>query len=207
MARKRVLLIQGMGGSWIMFPRLAWKIWRAGFLPKFYAPEFWPIADWRPHAQAVAALCRQLAHDSHKPVAVIGYSMGGLIAVDALLNHGAVAYIDTVIAIGSPFYGTPVANLAAKLFGRWYPSLQQMSKKSPEMAALCAPPPFNKRLYCFGGRYDLLVWGPMNAHHPFADKNIVVPASHLLLPFVAEEQIVALIKDDKIFPVDENREF
>ncbi|MEK9159060.1 MAG: alpha/beta fold hydrolase [Patescibacteria group bacterium] len=194
MRSKRVLLIQGMGGSYIMFPYLVSKLQDAGFEPEFYAPQFLPIKDIRPHARAVALKCRELARESGRPVALIGYSMGGLVAVAAVQIYGAADFVDTIITIGSPFQGTPLAKIAGAVLGKIYISLRQMSPQSSFLDFLKRRVSKKLTIHCIGGAYDTIVWGAENAMHPQADEKIILPATHLMLPFLAVNDIIRILK-------------
>jgi len=196
MRHKKVLLIQGMGGSSIMFPYLVSKLQEAGFEPELYAPQMLPIDDIRPHAEAVAKKCQEMVIESGRPVALVGYSMGGLIAALAVQEYGAAELVDTIITLGSPFRGTPLAKIAGAVLGKQYPSLRQMSPKSDFLKALEFLPA-RPTLHCVGGTYDAIVWGAENAMHPQADEKIVLPATHLTLPFLAVGDIIRILESEE----------
>ncbi len=189
-----MLLVQGMGGSMVAFPYLVAKLQDADFIPEFYAPQFLPIKDMRPHAEAVAKKCQELARESGRPIAVVGYSMGGLIAAAAVQEYGADKYVDTVITIGSPFQGTPVAEVVGRLIGKIYVSLRQMAPRSNFLMYLWWLPHEDFTLHCIGAKYDLLVWGAQNAMHPQADEKIVLSATHLALPFLAVGDVIRILQ-------------
>lgn len=192
-----MLLIQGMGGSYVMFPYLISKLQDAGFEPELYAPQFLPIKNIYPHAEAVAKKCEALARESGRPIALIGYSMGGLMAV-AAVKFNVHELVDTIITLGAPFRGTPLARIAGSVLGKQYPSLRQMS---PESGFLLYALDFSRSLlpvptiHCIGGTYDAIVWGAENAMHPQADEKIALPATHLTLPFLAVGDIIRILKD------------
>lgn len=194
-----MLLIQGMGGSYVMFPYLVSKLQDAGFEPEFYAPQFLPIKDIYPHAEAVAKKCQELARASGRPVALIGYSMGGLMAV-AAIKFNVHEFVDTIITLGSPFQGTPLARIAGAVLGKQYPSLRQMSPKSGFLLYALgfsrSPLPI-PTIHCIGGTYDAIVWGAENAMHPQADEKIILPATHLTLPFLAVGDILRILQSEE----------
>lgn len=195
MRRKKVLLIQGMGGSSIMFPYLFSKLQEAGFEPELYVPQLLPIDDIIPHAGAVAKKCVELVQESGQPVDLIGYSMGGFIAALAVQEYGAAELVDTIITLGTPFKGASLAKIVGAVLGKQYPSLRQMSPKSDFLKALEFLPA-RPTLHCIGGTYDALVWGAENAMHPQADEKIVLPSTHLMLPFLAVNDIIRILKSE-----------
>lgn len=105
-----VLLIPGHGGSQASMEALAQALSEDG-----WATRIVDIGDGSgdipAYARQVTALARQYA-DQGEPVALVGYSMGGLIARAAVAN-GAASTVMRVVTIGTPHDGTSLAGVGA----------------------------------------------------------------------------------------------
>lgn len=104
------LLIPGHGGSQESMASLEQSLRADG-----WATQVIDIGDGTgdipAYARQVAALAQQYA-DQGSPVALVGYSMGGLIARAAVAS-GAANAVTRVATIGSPHDGTSLAGLGA----------------------------------------------------------------------------------------------
>ena len=105
-----VLLIPGHGGSRASMDALAQSLIRSGWQPQIVDIGD-GTGDIPTYARQVAALARQSA-DRGVPVALVGYSMGGLIARAAVAD-GAAGAVTRVATIGTPHDGTSLAGVGA----------------------------------------------------------------------------------------------
>lgn len=118
--RQPLILVHGIGGAdgsryykWDEF--LAFADDHAAFKKRYKVYLF--IYD---SSHSVSALSRELHHDlralieesGNRKVRVVAYSEGGLLVRNALQDPWLDAHIDKVIAIATPFHGSPLASPA-----------------------------------------------------------------------------------------------
>ena len=111
--------------------------------------------------RAAAAIERIACVHSAERVDVVGHSMGGLVATHILKALDRGSRLGTVVTLGAPHRGTPLALAGARLFGRLGPSLAQMVPGCRFLAELeRAPVPEGSALYSVAGLADLVVPAP-----------------------------------------------
>lgn len=112
-------------------------------------------------ARAGAAIERIAAAHPGQRIDVVGHSMGGVVASRLLKIVDRGARIGSVITLGAPHRGTPLALAALRLLGRFGPSLAQMVPGCRFLAELeRAPVPEDCALYSMAGLADLVVPAP-----------------------------------------------
>ena len=109
---KRVLLVHGLLNSNFWLAPLAWRLRREGFEAEIFGyPSVLGGAD-----KAVARLREKLLHERFD--ALVGHSLGGLVALEALRPAPAPS-VSRVVCIGSPLRGSGTAcNLASHAWTR-----------------------------------------------------------------------------------------
>lgn len=65
-------------------------------------------------------------------VNVVGFSKGGVDVQTALVYYGAHKYVNKVLTLGSPHYGTVLADLGHSWYAKWISSLLGMTDESSE---------------------------------------------------------------------------
>lgn len=164
-------------------PGLEWKI---SPIPGQLRKEGWGVREFRPKGfgwgdirEAGRRLFDEISKakffDAVEEVAVIGYSMGGLIGFEAdlITNTNNVDWnIDHLITLGTPHRGTPIARLAP-----WSKSARQMV---PDSEFLYAHDLWvtNAELMCVGGFLDFVV-RPHRAAQGAADVVLFIDHSHI----------------------------
>lgn len=123
MTARRVVLVHGIWNMRAWLQVLAARLRAAGF-----EPEIFPYASvFGSSGQAVARLREWLAR---APCGVVGHSLGGLIALEALRDHPELP-VARVVCLGSPLHGSAAAKAvaahgwSAPVLGRCAPLLQQ----------------------------------------------------------------------------------
>jgi len=117
--------------------------------------------DVRVYAQSIAELARQAHQETSQRADIIGLSMGGVAALYAIKFLGAGENIHTSVAIGSPFYGSPVAEFWSQWPRRFNLSARQMSPGSDLLKQLReAPLPEGPRFVSLGGIFDVVSPAP-----------------------------------------------
>lgn len=123
MSTRRVVLVHGIWNMRVWLQPLASRLRAAGF-----EPEIFPYASvFGGSEPAIARLCDRLAH---APCGVVGHSLGGLIALEALRAQPQLP-VARVVCLGSPLHGSGAAKAmaargwSAPILGRNAPLLQR----------------------------------------------------------------------------------
>jgi hypothetical protein len=118
--------------------------------------------DWRNkmclryYAQTISSLTERLRTPNKPRVDIVGLSMGGLAAIFAVKLLNSAPRIRTVLTIGSPFYGSPLATLGT-MTPWFHRPARQMSPGSPLLRELRrAKLPEHVRFISIGGSYDMI---------------------------------------------------
>ncbi|OLZ73406.1 hypothetical protein AV521_04870 [Streptomyces sp. IMTB 2501] len=122
------------------------------------------------------------ARSSGRPVVVIGYSLGGLIARYYTQALGGDAYVPLVITLATPHGGTAAALLAPP-----HPLLRQLRPGSGLLTELAGPAPgCRTRFVAFYSDFDEVVIPASRGridHPDLTARNVLVPGvGHLTLP-------------------------
>lgn len=176
--RKVAWLISGWSS-----PGLEWKI---SPIPGMLRKEGWEVREFRPKGfgwgdirdaghRLFDEISKEKAKGRADEVAVIGYSMGGLIGFEAdlLTNAKSVDWcFDYLITLGTPHRGTPIARLAP-----WSKSARQMVPGNEFLYIhdLMVP---NAQLFCVGGFLDFVV-RPHRAAQGCADRVLFIDHTHI----------------------------
>ena len=134
----RVLLVHGLGRTWLSLARLGRALRRAGHQPEYFA--YYAFATpYETIRERLASRLRALA-ERREPVALIGHSLGGL-----LLRHAVVEAprlrVHRLIMLGTPNQPPRRAQRAARW--RWFRMLARSSGEllaSPEAYRRIPPP-------------------------------------------------------------------
>ncbi|MFH1047187.1 MAG: hypothetical protein V1738_02690 [Patescibacteria group bacterium] len=108
------------------------------------------------YAKTIDQLARRLFAETGQAVDIVGLSMGGIAGLYAIKFLGTAAFVRTLVTIGSPFHGSPVAAWAmmSPLFQL---AARQMSPGSALLKKLeLAPLPEEVRFVSLGGLFDLV---------------------------------------------------
>ncbi|MEY9845632.1 esterase/lipase family protein [Streptacidiphilus sp. MAP5-3] len=115
-------------------------------------------------------------------IAVVGHSLGGLIARYYVQRLGGSEHVHTLVTLGTPHQGTVAAHAL-----RAFPIVRQLLPGSEVISELGAPAPeCSTRFLCFWGGLDALILPHQHArldHPDLATENVLVrTAGHLSLP-------------------------
>lgn len=132
---------------------------------------------------------------------VVGHSRGGLLARHMVTHHPVGRRVHTLIALGSPFSGSPLAVLGTATLGLWSRAVRDLMPFSPFTRALkAAPVPRHVNLLSVAGGLDVvappaLCRVPPQLGAPGRVRNHVVPGvghNGLLM----SQRVFALVRDE-----------
>ena len=108
--------------------------------------------------RANSALQRLAEQGPLDAVDLVGHSMGGLVATELLKSLDRGRRVRSVITLGTPHRGSPLARLGARVLRGLSGSLEQMLPEAEFLRALHAQPlPRGTALYSVAGTSDLVV--------------------------------------------------
>jgi triacylglycerol lipase len=117
-----------------------------------------------------------LSQTGAEKVYLVGHSLGGVIIAQAIASGRLNGLVDTVITLGSPFGGSPLAKLLP--FMELPRALQEGSQLLRRLAS--APAPDGVRWLAFTAALDLIVPGPRSVPaHAKAETITVTGVGHL----------------------------
>lgn len=154
-----VLLVQGWGEpSWSLMYGIYRHLKKNGY-PVTGINLFPNAADIDHQAQRVKALSLEILQQTGAPrITLIGHSMGGLISRSFLQKYGGHQWIDQIITISSPHYGTYAAYLGP---GQGARQMEPGSSYLKELNRKINWPPV--RIHCIWSPHDEFVIPQKNA--------------------------------------------
>lgn len=178
-----VLLLHGLFDNRAIFGRMRRSLSAHGW-EHVHALNYNPVTvDVR---EAAELFGRHVLHTREvyggERVAVIGHSLGGLIARYYVQRLGGDEHVHTVVTLGTPHEGTLSAHLVHPL-----PISRQLLPGSSVFQELSAPAPScTARFVVFRGEHDPLVLPQRNSElrHPdlWAENVLVLGSGHITLP-------------------------
>ncbi|MFS0655561.1 esterase/lipase family protein [Bacillus sp. 179-C3.3 HS] len=96
--------------------------------------DLYPDQDSKKNGKLLAEKLKEIYQFFGRKLIVIGHSKGGVDTQSALVYHNAHQYVSKVITLGSPHYGTPLADLAYSKGGSWLAQL--LGQKSEALYSL-----------------------------------------------------------------------
>ncbi|MBD3860885.1 alpha/beta hydrolase [Bacillus sp. 28A-2] len=96
--------------------------------------DLYPDQDIKNNGKLLAEKLKEIYDFFGRKLIVIGHSKGGVDAQSALVYYNAHPYVEKVITLGSPHYGTPLADLAYSKGGSWL--AQILGQKSDALYSL-----------------------------------------------------------------------
>ena len=199
--RDPVLLIQGYFGTRGVFNILENRLKSEGFpVFSFYLGRF-NIQDIVKTAHSTAEkLHRFYKEKKFERISIVGHSMGGLIGLYMLKFLGISPYVRRMIAVGTPFHGTPASYLGIATMGLFGKSVWQMTPGSAFLQKLMAAPmPEGVEVISIMSRHDMLA--PDRRCVLEGAKNMLVASGHAALIVKDEvyQVLSALLKNQSPF--------
>lgn len=199
--RRPILLIQGWLGTRGVFNFLEGKLKRDGFPVFSFFLGRLNIQDIVKSAEIVSEKLKKICEENKiEKVSILGHSMGGLIGLYALKYCGIAKYVDRFIAVGTPFYGTPISYLGIVTIGSLVKSCWQMLPNSRFIKKLHAKPiPPNVNVYSIMSKHDFLA--PEKYCVLEGARNLLISYGHTALIVSDEvyEVIKSLLRGQDIF--------
>jgi len=150
-----VLLVHGLGGTKSSWSLLAQALSARGLTVE--AVTYTPIGTSVEQLadRLVVEVHRMLSQTATDKVHLVGHSLGGVVIAQAIAGGRLNGLVDTVVTLGSPFGGTPWANLLP--FGAIVRALREDSPVLRRLA--CAPVPDGVRWLAVTAALDMIVPG------------------------------------------------
>jgi triacylglycerol lipase len=150
-----VLLVHGLGGTKSSWSLLAQALSARGLTVE--AVTYTPIGTSVEQLadRLVVEVHRMLSQTGTDKVHLVGHSLGGVVIAQAIAGGRLNGLVDTVVTLGSPFGGTPWANLLP--FGAIVRALREDSPVLRRLA--CAPVPDGVRWLAVTAALDMIVPG------------------------------------------------
>jgi triacylglycerol lipase len=150
-----VLLVHGLGGTKSSWSLLAQALSARGLTVE--AVTYTPIGTSVEQLadRLVVEVHRMLSRTGSDKVHLVGHSLGGVVIAQAIAGGRLNGLVDTVVTLGSPFGGTPWANLLP--FGAIVRALREDSPVLRRLA--CAPVPDGVRWLAVTAALDMIVPG------------------------------------------------
>jgi pimeloyl-ACP methyl ester carboxylesterase len=185
-----VLLVHGLGGRKSSWSVVARTLTARGLTVDAiaYAPfgtSIEQVAD-----RLVAEVERILSENGADKIHLVGHSLGGVVIAQAIASGRLDGRVDTVVTLGSPFGGSPWANLLP--FGALIPALRHGSPLLRRLAS--APVPDGVRWLAFTAALDMIVPSVRAVPaHAAVETVIVRRVGHLGM--LSSQQVVGRIAD------------
>lgn len=197
----RVLLLCGWGLTSGSMSPLAHKLLDDGFHPEMLDLGFMNMKAVDEQADRLLEYLRYSPDTKFRRVAVIGHSLGGVIGRYAIALRGGHQYVHTLITLGSPHRGAPMARGAEWTPLRWASdSIAELAPGSRFMQRLQgAPIPADVYCAAFFSEDDAL------CPRPYAEIELLPGADNVAnidvggyghFEFVVDENIYALIRQE-----------
>lgn len=209
-ATRRVILLHGI---WMVGATMRWlasRLRAAGYAPEMFGYHSLVGGP----GEAVPKLLAMLREGG--PAHLVGHSLGGLVAVQALADGGEDLPVGRVVCLGTPLCGSGAArvlarnSLTALYLGRSAGLLQQGCATWPPgrevgMVAGCVPHGLGALLARFEGAHDGTV-SVEETRAPGLSGHTVVEASHtgLLLSRAAAAQVVQFLDRGRFLAADDD---
>jgi triacylglycerol lipase len=150
-----VLLVHGFGGTKSSWTAVARSLSARGLtVGAITYPPFGTSVE-RLADRLVAEVERILSETGSDKVHLVGHSLGGVVIAQAIAGGRLTGQVDTVVTLGSPFGGSPWANLLP--FGA---IVRELREGSPLLRRLAlAPVPDGVRWLAFTAALDMIVPG------------------------------------------------
>ncbi|QHZ45764.1 esterase/lipase family protein [Bacillus sp. NSP9.1] len=119
-AKPPLVFVHGLNGSsaaWFDENDMAEQAWKSGYETAFI--DLHPDKDMDDNGALLAAKLREMYDHFGRKVILISYSKGGIDSQSALIRHDAYRYVEHVITLGTPHYGSQLADLAYSSWAGW----------------------------------------------------------------------------------------
>jgi len=173
-----VLVLHGYLGTRGAMYLLERRLLRDGFSAHSFPLGMVNTADLRKSAIRVRDRVQELlAELQTSRLDIVAHSMGGLIGLHYIQEHGGERLVGRLVTLGTPYQGTWTALGGLALLGPLAPSSRQMIPGNAFLRDLVNRPlPSSVKFYSIRGRYDLIC--PLAVTHLPGAQDIILPVSH-----------------------------
>lgn len=177
-AKNPVILVTGMAGPGFVYKILAHRLTKDGYNTSIYQLPRLGFGDIHASAAAFAGYVDDVRKRTGAvKVDIVAHSEGGLVSRDYVKNFGGATKVDKVITLGSPIYGTQVANFVTVFtIGTCigFSACKEMQQGSVYLKSLNAGDHSsdNTAYWAFATKYDELVQPYSNAFLKEVEGNI-----------------------------------
>jgi hypothetical protein len=193
-----IVLVHGFGAArftmWPLAVRLRARGFRVGY---WHYHSLFKSIEY--HAtQFSQYLTQTLAQE--RRFHIVAHSMGGIIT-RAAINHSRPSNLGKVVLLAPPNAGSPIATLAATLFGRVLPPMSELSNKQSSYVNQLRTS-YEVEIGVIAGKFDLLV-PVQNTHLKNQSWHFTVNATHnsILVSKTACDKIVSFIQSSTQMPM------
>jgi pimeloyl-ACP methyl ester carboxylesterase len=171
-----VLLIHGFCGTQSSWSRVARSLKARGLTFQAISYTTFGTSVEQLADRLIVEVDRILVRTRADKVHLVGHSLGGVVIAQAIADGRLDGLVDTVVTLGSPFGGSPWANLLP--FGEIARALREGSPLLRQLAS--APAPDGVRWLAFTATLDIVVPGPRSVPaHARAETITVGGVGHL----------------------------
>lgn len=190
-----VVLVHGWGMNRACFFLMERRLQRDGWGPILLFDYFSHTANIENASAKLAAFLREQDIAAHAPVTLIGHSLGGLVVRHCARHHGP-AGVRRIFTLGSPHYGTRLANLIG--------ITTALAPGSGVLAALNQDDdlPEHYDVISISSQFDGVIVPPSNAVYPKAFNIQLNDVGHTAMLFDAK--VYQLIRENLEAPLAAN---
>lgn len=115
-----IVFIHGLNGSssiWFDENDMSKQAWKNGYETAYI--DLYPDKDMRDNGALLSSKLREMYEHFGRKMILVSYSKGGIDTQSALIYHDAYRYVEHVITLGTPHYGSQLADLAYSNWAGW----------------------------------------------------------------------------------------
>ncbi|MEA3249872.1 MAG: hypothetical protein U9Q03_06010 [Patescibacteria group bacterium] len=191
--KKPVIITNGFSPIPMSVEHLALVYRAAGFQVRIIEYRLEDMMDIKRYAKHIARTARELHESTGHKAHIVGISMGGVAALFGIKFYAAAPVVDTLVAMGSPFKGTP-----ATFLGEWtllfHKTGRQLAFRSEFIQKLHEDPlPPGPRYVSVSGHLDFVCPPYVSQLDGTDNRFLLFQHFHLILSPLLHQQIANIL--------------